>query len=119
MYAPVGHERLERATRHFAPVRVERGKHHRVRRVVQKQRHARRRFERTHVAPVPAHDAPLHLGARHQHRGCRKLVHVSHRAALHGLRHDLRGDRLALLARGLLDATAEDRSVGAKLRVGA
>jgi len=117
MDAPVGDERHERAARDFAAEGVERRQHHRVRRVVQKELYTRRGLKRPHVAPVAPHDAPLHLGVGQRHRGRRQRLHMRGGAALHRVRHNPGRQGLALLARGLLDAAAENRGVGAQFGV--
>jgi hypothetical protein len=113
MDAPIGDQRLERATRHLAADRVEAGNDHGIRRVVDDHVHARDLLEGADVPALAPDDAALHLVAGKRNGRDGGLGRVLGGDALH--RHADDAARLAVggLAGLFLDVAGEGCALAA------
>ncbi len=84
MNAAVGDEILERDARRLATNGIEAREHHRFRRIVDNEVHARHLLERADVAPLAADDAALQIIRRDMHRSNSDLGGMICRATLDG-----------------------------------
>jgi hypothetical protein len=103
MDAAVRDQPLERDARDFAADRVEAGKHHGLRRVVDDQVDAGRGFERADVPALTADNAALHFVVRQRHHRYGMLGHMVRRATLYRLGKDLFGALLGILDEFVLE----------------
>ena len=103
------HDQLFKAdARDLSAHRVERGQDDRLRRVVDDQIDAGRRFERADVASLAADDAALHFVIGQRHDGHGRFRDVVRCAALDRQRHDVARTLVGFFLGALLDLTQHD-----------